>query len=61
MILERERIAAPAEVKLPAPASGYFGYTNANLAAQRSDTLEAELFARLGSKTDARLWLARAL
>ena len=51
MVLERERIATQAKAKLSPPAAGYFGYTQANLVGPRSRTLEAELFARLCSKT----------
>ncbi len=61
MILERERMATSAKAKLSPPASGYFGYTYANLVGPRSKALEAELFARFGSETRARVRIAGAL
>ena len=61
MILERERMATSAKAKLPAPASGYFGYTYANLVGPRPKALDAELFGRFSSETGARMRIAGAL
>ena len=55
MNLEIEHIAPPAKSKRSAPASGYFGYTQANLANPRSKTLEAESFARHCTETGKRV------